>query len=196
MDDSSLVRIHWLENYRFSCFLDLVGDSPCQVLESFFSASSVILCIEFYSDIVGFAFVYNEACKVLERIKCLSSLTDQDSHILAFKIDFQTAICCVIFGCDLDFSEIHGCKYIMKENRCSLFDLFDLCRISDDLDRLGYSYRFFFGRFRLPYWFLFVNSFFRLFLSDRFCRFFFSRCLWLYFLFIRSSGRCLWCRLR
>ena len=89
VDDSSLVRIHWLENYRFSCFLDLVGDSPCQVLESFFSASSVILCIKFDTDIIGFAFIYNKACQILERIQCLSSLTDQDTHVLTFHSDAQ-----------------------------------------------------------------------------------------------------------
>ena len=45
----------------------------------------------------GFAFIYNKACQILERIQCLSSLTDKDAHIFSFKINFQTTVCCIVF---------------------------------------------------------------------------------------------------
>ena len=36
---------------------------------------------------------------------------------------------------DLNFSKIHGTKYIAKEYKCSLFNIFDFFRICNDFDR-------------------------------------------------------------
>ena len=37
----------------------LVGNSSCKILQSLFTTSAVIFCIELYSDIVCFALIYN-----------------------------------------------------------------------------------------------------------------------------------------
>ena len=65
MDDSSLVWIHRFQNYRFSGFLYLEGNSSCEVFQSFFTAASVVLCIKLYTNISRFAFVYYKACQIL-----------------------------------------------------------------------------------------------------------------------------------
>ena len=51
MDDPSFVRIHRFQNYRFSGFLYLEGDSSCKVFQSFFTAASVVLCIKLYTNV-------------------------------------------------------------------------------------------------------------------------------------------------
>ena len=90
MDNSSLIRIHWFKNYRFSCFLNLIGNSSCQIFQSFFSASSVIFRVKLHSDVVSFSFIYNKAGKILERIQCLSSLADKDLFN-SFYLNYSTA---------------------------------------------------------------------------------------------------------
>ena len=60
MDDPSFVRIHRFQNYRFSGFLYLEGDSSCKVLQSFFSPSAVVLSVYFYADIGTVSFVYHK----------------------------------------------------------------------------------------------------------------------------------------
>ena len=97
VDDSSFIWIHRLKYNRFSGLFHLVGNSSCKVFQSLLTTSSVILCITFDTDIIGFAFIYNKACQLLERIQCLSSLTDKDAHIFSFKINFQTTVCCIVF---------------------------------------------------------------------------------------------------
>lgn len=73
MDDPSFVRIHRFQNYRFSGFLYLEGNSSCKVLQSFLTTASVVLGIEFYTNVGRLAFVYHKACQILKRIQCLAS---------------------------------------------------------------------------------------------------------------------------
>ena len=135
MDDPSFVRIHRFQNYRFSGFLYLEGDSSCKVLQSFLTTASVVLGIEFYTNVGRLAFVYHKACQILKRIQCLASFSDEDTHILTFKIHIQRTVCSVVFRCDLHFSKIHGAEYITKKYDCSLLNLSDLLRIAEDLYR-------------------------------------------------------------
>ena len=187
MNDSSLIWVHWLKYNWLSCLLNLVGNSSCKILQSLLAASAVIFCIKLHPDIIGLALVYNKACKVLQGVKGLSSLTDQDSHILSFKCNLKASVICVVFGSDLHFAKIHGCKYIAKECNCSVLNVFNLSRIGDDLNRLGllwllFSWHFFFYRF------FFCRTFFKIFLFCRARLFFlciFKR-FWLFRLFYRS----------
>ena len=63
VDDSSFIWIHRLKYNRFSGLFHLVGNSSCKVFQSLFTTSSVILCIKFDTDIIGFAFIYKEELK-------------------------------------------------------------------------------------------------------------------------------------
>ena len=63
MNDSSLIWIHRLKYNWLSGLLNLVGNSSCKILQSLFTTSSVILCIKFDTDIIGFAFIYKEELK-------------------------------------------------------------------------------------------------------------------------------------
>ena len=63
MNDSSLVWIHWLKRNCLSCSLYFACNVLCKIFQCFFSSSSVILCIKFDTDIIGFAFIYKEELK-------------------------------------------------------------------------------------------------------------------------------------
>ena len=160
MNDSSLIRIHRLQYHCFSCFLYFISDASCKVFKSLFTAFTIVLCIKFYTDVIGLSFVYHKTCQVLKRVKSLSSFSNEDTHILSFEIYFKTSICGIILRCDLHLAQIHGSEYIMKEYPCSFFYFFDLGRICNDLDRFACLYRLFSCLFRLSRLFFSGWSFF------------------------------------
>ena len=55
----------------------------------------------------GFAFIYNKACQILERIQCLSTLTNQDTHIRTFHVNIHRCFCFIVIDCNLCF-DIHS----------------------------------------------------------------------------------------
>ena len=52
MDNSSLIRIHWLKNNRLAGFSYFISNTSCKVLKSFFTALAVIFCIKFYTNVI------------------------------------------------------------------------------------------------------------------------------------------------
>ena len=89
MNDSSLIWIHWLKCNCSSCSLYLACNVLCKILKSLFSSSSIILCVKFYTNVSILHLVSYTIGKILKRIQCLSSLTDQDTHVLTFHSDAQ-----------------------------------------------------------------------------------------------------------
>ena len=60
MDDSSLVRIHWLQMNRFPIFLYLVGNVFSQTSQSLLSSLTVILRIQLYPKIlISVVFIHH-----------------------------------------------------------------------------------------------------------------------------------------
>ena len=61
----------------------------CKVSQSLFSSCTIVLCVKLYSYITFLMLVRYTVRKILQRIQCLSSLTDQDTHVLTFHSDAQ-----------------------------------------------------------------------------------------------------------
>ena len=83
MNDASLIRVHRLQGYRTSDSLYLISNVSGQSLQSLLPAFSVVLNIQLYADIILRLLIYNQAGQVLKGIQCLSSLTNQDAHVIA-----------------------------------------------------------------------------------------------------------------
>ena len=99
------------------------------MLQRLFSSCPIIFCIKLYSYITILMLVRNTVCKILKRIQRLTSLTDQDSHMLT------TQVCtkCSIFidrNFDLNF-HIHCLHCICKESLYCFNCLWlNLCKFS------------------------------------------------------------------
>ena len=101
MNDPSLIRVHRLQRYRTFRSLYLVSNVLCQCLKRLFPSLAVILGIELHADVILALLVDNQADQILERIQGLTSLTDQNTHILAGEIDVHLALFLVESRCDL-----------------------------------------------------------------------------------------------
>ena len=110
VDDSSLVRIHWLQRNRSSGLFHFVSDVSCQVFQCFFSAFAVVLRIKFDTNLILLLFVDHKAGQILKGIQRLSSFADQDAHILTGKINFKRTVLGIILHLDLN-RELHGFEY-------------------------------------------------------------------------------------
>ena len=83
MNDPSLKRIHWFKRNRALGALYLVRNILCKILKCLFSSLSVIFRINLNLIIFIGMFVDCKICQILKGIKCLPSLTDQNSHIIS-----------------------------------------------------------------------------------------------------------------
>ena len=70
VDNLSLIRIHRFECNRSAVSHDFARKSVCEIDESLFSLGSVVLCIEYNSDIFVRFLVYNIAGEALNRVEC------------------------------------------------------------------------------------------------------------------------------
>ena len=83
MNYSSLIGIHRLQGNRALCPLYLVSDIFCKVLQRFLPSLPIVLGIDLYPDIFLRALIHHKGNKILQRIQRLSSLSDEDSHLVA-----------------------------------------------------------------------------------------------------------------
>ena len=86
MDNSSLIGIHGLQCDRLPGSLYLKGNIFRQIFQGFFSSLPVVFRIHFYADIFITFLVCNQAGKILKRIQGLSSLSDENPHILSVQL--------------------------------------------------------------------------------------------------------------
>ena len=99
VNDPPLIRIHGLKSYGLSRSLYLKRDILGKILECFLSSLSVVLCVSLDVNITVHIFVDNEGQKILKGIEGLSSLADQDTHVLPFHINCEdTCILLIIFS--------------------------------------------------------------------------------------------------
>ena len=101
MNDPSLIRVHRLQRYGTFRSLYLVSNVLCQCLKRLFPSLAVILGIELHADVILALLVDNQADQILERIQGLTSLTDQNTHILTGEIDVHLALFLIESRCDL-----------------------------------------------------------------------------------------------
>ena len=83
MYNPSLIRIHRLEGNRPLRSLHLIRNVICQIIKRLFYYLKVILRINLDSYIIINILIDYQRYKILQRIQCLSSLTNQNTHIIA-----------------------------------------------------------------------------------------------------------------
>ena len=124
VDDPTLIWIHRLECHRLSGTANLIGDVSCKITKGCLSSGTIILGIELYADVILLVLLIDdERGQILQRIECLSTLTDQDTHVRAFHIE-EKLIIGMIEGCaDVDV-HVHP----LHKRRDELFGLLLCCR--------------------------------------------------------------------
>ena len=131
----------------------------CKVSQSLFSSCTIVLCVKLYSYITFLMLVRYTVRKILQRIQSLSSLTNQNSHMLSTHI---YAKCTILIDLSLKLNfHVHGFHCILEE----IFYCFDCLRLN-------------FYKFCLFLNFLFYFFFYSFFKSSllRFIRFLFCSC--------------------
>ena len=113
MNDPSLIRIHRLQIYALAALLDLDRDILGKILKSGLASLTVILRIQLHSDICGASFVDYKAYQILKGIESLSSLSDQDAHIIAVHLDIQDL---TVISTDKVDLHAHCLVYVAKES--------------------------------------------------------------------------------
>ena len=96
VNDASFVGIHRLQGYGTSCSLYLVGDVLCKHLQCLFSSLTIILGIKLHADILLAVLIDYETYKVLQRIQCLTSFSDEHAHLFTGQADFNRLLVLVV----------------------------------------------------------------------------------------------------
>ena len=89
-------------------FLGLIGSKPAVI-----KARKKFNLLDHTKDFL----VHNQTDDVLKRIQCLSSLTDQQTHVFTIKDNIHCSTLFIIIHCTIDI-HIHGFKQSCKEILC------------------------------------------------------------------------------
>src|SRR5699024_3683221 len=92
VDDPSLIRIHRLKYNRSSVSLYLMSNVLCKMFQRLFSSCTIVLCIQLHSHIACLVLVSHTVCQILKCVQCLSSFSDQDSHVVTFHVNTEGAV--------------------------------------------------------------------------------------------------------
>ena len=99
MDYAAFIRIHRFKRYRTSCSLYFISQILRKILKRCFSSFTIILCINFDTNIRITFFVHNQTDDILQRIQSLSSFANKQTHIFTIKNDIHRSVFFIIVYC-------------------------------------------------------------------------------------------------
>ena len=120
MDDPSLIGIHRLKGYASLRPLHLIGDILCKIFQGFLPSLTVVFRIHLHADVIVTVPVHHEGDQILKRIQRLSSLTDQNTHIVSLEFDIHH----LFFFIKANFHKdrhMHGRKNVVQKRPCLIF---------------------------------------------------------------------------